>query len=209
MTVFRYLGTASRWRFVTIACLVCGGLVACQSDAGMTPVELAEQHISYFNDGNVNGFLDEFAEDTVVLEMGAKDDPDTVAAVEFKVIISTGTGGYVAVCEPWGEAGAKCEGPLHDRLIEPAGLLQHLTLVYQFDEAGKIARLGEQLVHDYPDDLRYEQDLVAWISENYPNQIPELIEYGVLKLSGVDTVEALIPVVDEFIEQSSEWPKAP
>ena len=46
-------------------------------------------------------------------------------------------------------------------------------------------------VADYPDDLQYESDLVAWISEDYPDQIPELIECGALKLPGADAVEVL------------------
>jgi hypothetical protein len=209
MAVFRCQETASRWRFVAIASLLCGVLVVCESDAAMTPVELAEQHIGYFDDGDVDDLLGAFAHDTVIGDMGNKDDADTISAVAFMVGASADTEGYVAVCEPWGEDGAKCEGPLHDMLLEPGGLLQHKTMVYQFDKTGKIARLGSQLVHGYPDDFQHELDLVTWISENYPDEVPDLIEYGVLKLSGADTVEELIPLVDEFIEQSTDWPKAP
>jgi hypothetical protein len=192
----------------TVALLSCV-LGACETGEAETPVDLAEAHIAYFNDGDVDGFLDGFAQDTVIGEMGTKDDPETIAAVAFALGASAGTEGYVAVCEPWGEEGAKCEGPLHDKLYEPAGLMQHKTLVYQFDEAGKIARLGAQVIHGYPDDYQYEYDLVAWLMDNYPDQAQALTEYGLVRLSGAETIETLIPLVDEFIDQSTKWPKPP
>ena len=195
--------------FVATVALLSGVLVACEAGEAGTPVELAEAHVAYFNDGDVDGFLDGFAQDTVIGEMGTKDDPETIAAVAFMVGASAGTEGYVAVCEPWGEVGAKCEGPLHDKLYEPAGLMQYKTLVYQFDEAGKIARLGAQLLHGYPDDYQYEYDFIAWMMDNYPDQAQALTEYGLIKLSGAETIETLIPLVDEFIEQSASWPKPP
>lgn len=141
--------------------------------------------------------------------MGTKDDPETIAAVVFKVGASAGTEAYVAVCAPWGELGTKCGRPLHDKLYEPARLMQYKTLVYQFDEAGKIARLGSHLLHRYPDDYQYEYDLIVCMMENYPDQAQALTEYRLVKPSGAETIEALIPLVDEFIEQSANWPKPP
>ena len=66
-----------------------------------------------------------------------------------------------------------------------------------------------QLLHGYPDDYQYEYDFIAWMMDNYPDQAQALTEYGLIKLSGAETIETLIPLVDEFIEQSASWPKPP
>ena len=176
------------------------------SEAADDPVSLAEAHIEALNRGDVEQFLAWFAEDTPVAELGTRGDPAVRSAVAFLAATFADTEGFVAECEPWGRHGAQCEGSVRDRLYAPAGLRTSVTVVYVFDEADAILRMGTQVVHEL-EDYRYEREFAAWIQENHPGQAAALTEYGLLRHSG-DTAEELLALVEPFLAQSEHWPRS-
>ena len=194
-------------RALLFAVVIAVGMGACTQSTADTPKELAERHIAYFNDGDLERYLDAYAPGTVIGEVGTRNDQAVADAVAFEMGLSHGTDGYVAVCESWGTNGAKCDGPIHDRLFEPAGLPRSLTTVYQFNDDGEITRHGAQLIHDL-DDYLFEREFASWITAQHPELATDLLEYGVLRIPSAP-FEQLIPLATAFIEQSPNWPKEP
>ena len=192
------LGTASLVAVVLIA--------GCTGDAVPPPVELAERHVTCLNDGDLEGFLDAFADDTVIVGIGTADHPDVAEAAAFMMVNIRGTDGYVASCESWGDDGALCEGPVYDRVTSPAGLSRHLTLTYRFDSDGDIVHFGEMDVYDAAALNRYSAELAAWIEANHPELAPAVTEFGHIKKTGAEVIELLIPLAEEFIAESDNWP---
>lgn len=188
------------------ALIVLVAVLSSCSEAADDPVSLAEAHIEALNRGDVEQFLAWFAEDTPVIELGTRDDPAVRSEVAFLAATFAGTEGFVATCEPWGNHGAQCEGPVRDRLYAPAGLQASVTVVYVFDEAGAILRMGTQVDHEL-EDYRYEREFAAWIEETHPERAAALTEYGLLRHSG-DTAEELIVLVEPFLAASETWPRS-
>ena len=183
-------------------------VVACGRATLPSPVELAERHIECFNDGDVDGFLAAFADETVVMG-GTPSDPDVVEQVAFQLGSVHGADGYVATCEPWGDDGARCEGYVYDRVTSPAGLTRHLTLMYKFNSEGEIAHLGEMNVYDPATFNRYSSELAAWVTSNYPELAPVVVEHGHIRKTGADAIELLIRLAEEFTQHSDAWPIEP
>ena len=181
---------------------------ACGEAVPASPVELAERHIALHNAGDVGGFLAAFGEGMVVAEIGTSRDPAVAEALSFHVATLEGADGFVASCEPWGSDGAQCEGFVYDRVFSPAGLTRHLTLAYQFDEEGKIVRLGKNDVYDQVELGRFSLEFTAWVTEAHPDLAPMVTAYGhiVKGTGGAEAASTLIPLAEEFIAVSDTWP---
>lgn len=185
-------------------------LWGCAETMPLSPVELAERHVHYYNAGDLEGFLAALAEDTLIGEIGTATDPDVIEAAAFQLGGVQGADGYVATCAPWGSDGAKCEGFVYDRVFSPAGLTHHLTLAYQFNAEGEITRLGEMDVYDQVEFGQFSSELAAWVASNHSDLAPVVTNYGriVKNRGGAEAIEMLILLAEEFISQSDDWPIA-
>ena len=181
-------------------------IIACGDGAEPDPVELAERHVASLNEGDLEGFLGAFAPATVVMGIGTADQPEVAEAAAFTIGSHQGAEGFVATCAPWGTEGAKCEGPVYDRVTSPAGLWRDLTLTYRFNDGGEIVHFGEMVVYDRAEFDRYSSSLTAWVQANHPEVAAEVTEYGHLKKTGADVIEMMIPLAEEFIAESDKWP---
>ncbi len=195
-------------RLVAAIAVTAALAAGCAEGASPSPVELAERHIECHNAGDLEGFLAAFADDTAVRGIGTVNHPDVVEAVAFQLGSVQGASGLDATCEPWGD-GAKCEGFVYDRVASPAGLTRHMTLTYGFNSEGEIIHLGEMDVYDHIAFGRYSSELAAWVTANHPELAPVVTEYGHIKKTGAEVIELLIPLAEEFIAQSDDWPVQP
>jgi hypothetical protein len=158
--------------------------------------------VETYNSGNVESWLALYADDAVVNGTLLKLDAGYIRGVQL-MNIEWNERLNLSDCAPADLDMVRCNYRRSNDMLARAGITASGVIEFGFAESGSIRRSDLTVVN--PEVTTFETALAAWIETAHP-EIDLATRFGQILL--VDAPADLIPLVDEFVDQSDVYPLA-
>ena len=170
----------------------------------MTRSSQSQQTISTwvetYNSGDIETWIALYADDAVVNGTLLKLDPGYIRGVQL-MNIEWNERLDLSNCSPADLDVVRCNYRRSNDMLARARITASGVIEFGFEESGSIRRSDLTIVN--PEVTAFERALATWIETEHP-EIDLETRFGQMLL--VDTPDGLIPLVDEFVEESDVYP---
>jgi hypothetical protein len=158
--------------------------------------------VETYNSGDIEAWMALYADDAVVNGTLLKLDPGYIRGVQM-MNIGWNERLSLSDCAPADLDMVRCNYRRSNNMLARAGITASGVIEFGFEESGSIRRSDLTTVN--PEVTTFERALAGWIETEHP-EVDLATRFGQMLIGGVSA--DLIPLVDEFVEQSDVYPLA-